>query len=153
MLRKLLEVVCVLLLGALVTVPCVQVIMRDVFNAPIVGAEELTRFLLICTVFAAYPLVVDAGENIVMGEIRESLPDRAGRGILLISSILAVIACAFVAVVVALNISSNLNNATPTLKIPFWIFLGATFLGFAGAAAVHLFHFRKPPQKQTTVSL
>ncbi len=48
--------------------------------------------------------------------------------------------------VTAMNIPRNLTNATPTLGIPFWIFLGATLFGFAGAALVHLLHLRKPPQ-------
>lgn len=153
MIKRSLELVCVLLLLALVAVPFIQVIMRDVFGAAIIGAEEFTRFLLICTVFVSYPLVVENGENIVMGEIREALPDLLGRAINLLISVSAVAACGFVAVVVLLNISSNFGNATPTLKIPFWIFLGAAFLGFAGGAVVHLLHFRKPPQKQSIVSL
>ena len=153
MIKRSLELVCVLLLGALVAVPFIQVVMRDVFGAAIIGAEEFTRFLLICTVFVSYPLVVENGENIVMGEIREALPDLLGRAINLLISVSAVAACGFVAVVVLLNISNNFGNATPTLKIPFWIFLGATFFGFAGGAVVHLLHFRKPPQKQSIVSL
>ncbi len=153
MIQRLLEVVCVLLLGMLVAVPFIQVLMRDFFGAPIVGAEEFTRFLLICTVFVAYPLVIENGENIVMGEIREALPAMLRRTVNLAISVIAVAACGFVAVVVALNISGNLNNATPTLKIPFWIFLGAALFGFAGGAVVHLRHLRKPPQKQTSVSL
>ncbi len=53
----------------------------------------------------------------------------------------------------ATNISRNLSNATPTLGIPFWIFLGATLFGFAGAALVHLLHLRKPPQADTNVAV
>ena len=47
----------------------------------------------------------------------------------------------------------NLTNATPTLGIPFWIFLGATLFGFAGAALVHLLHLRKPPQADTNIAV
>lgn len=153
MLRKCLEGLCILLLGALVAVPFIQIMARYVFNAPIIGAEELTRFLLICTVFIAYPLVIDSGENIVMGEIKESLPRTLRRAVNLAISVSAAGVCIFIAAVVLMNISGNLHNATPTLKIPFWIFLGATFLGFAGGGIVHLLHLRKPPQKQSSVSL
>lgn len=153
MLRRCLEGLCVVMLGALIAVPFIQIVMRYVFNAPIIGAEELTRFLLICTVFAAYPLVVDSGENIVMGEIKEALPEALRRAVNLAISVSAAAICIFLAVVVLMNISGNMRNATPTLKIPFWIFLGATFLGFAGGGVVHLLHFRKPPQKQSSVSL
>jgi TRAP-type C4-dicarboxylate transport system permease small subunit len=153
MIKKSLEVVCVLMLGCLVAVPFIQIVMRYVFNAPIIGAEELTRFLLICTVFVAYPLVVENGENIVMGEIKEALPNAIRRGLNLLISVSAVAVCVLIAWVVATNISANLRNTTPTLKIPFWIFLGATFVGFAGAAVVHIVHLRRPPQKQSSVSL
>lgn len=141
--RKLPEIVCVCFLGALVLLPFLQVIMRDVFGAPIVGAEELTRFLLICTVFVAYPLVVNGRENIVMAEIRSILPEKANKRLDLVIALASLGACALIAVVTANTISDNLNNATPTLKIPFWIFLGANFIGFGGAAIVHLLHFVK----------
>lgn len=143
--KRLLELACVLLLGALIAVPFLQVIMRDLMGRAIIGAEELTRFLLICNVFVAYPLVVAAGENIAMTEIQEGLPARLRAVLVRVIAFVSVIACAFVAVVVAMNIAANLTNATPTLKIPFWLFLGATFVGFAGAAILHLIHLRHPP--------
>ncbi|TKA97206.1 TRAP transporter small permease [Cereibacter changlensis] len=151
--RRLLEILCVLLLAALVAVPFIQVIMRDVFGAAIVGAEELTRFLLICTVFIAYPLVIDSGENIVMGELREALPPRLRSMVGMLISVCAITTCGFLAWVTVDNISANLKNATPTLKIPFWLFMGATAFGFAGACLVHLRHLRKPPQAQSSVTL
>ena len=143
--KRLLELACVLLLGALIAVPFLQVIMRDLMGRAIIGAEELTRFLLICNVFVAYPLVVAAGENIVMTEMQEGLPDRLRAGLVRVIALASVIACAFVAVVVAMNIAANMTNATPTLKIPFWLFLGAAFIGFAGAAILHLIHLRHTP--------
>lgn len=143
--RKPLEIFCVCLLGALVLLPFLQIVMRYVFNSPIVGAEELTRFILICTVFVSYPLVVLGGENIGMGEIRTLLSARADKWLDLVIAILSLAACGLIAVVTAVSISDNLNNATPTLKIPFWIFLGANFLGFAGAAIVHLLNLVRPP--------
>ena len=68
-------------------------------------------------------------------------------------SLSAIAITAFLAWVTATNISKNLANATPTLGIPFWIFLGATLFGFAGAAAVHLIHLRKPPQADKNVAV
>lgn len=147
MVKKSLEVICVVLLGALVAVPSLQIVMRYVFNAPMVGAEEFTRFLLICSVFVSYPLVVEKGENIVMAELREALPALLQRVLNLLILVSATAVCTLVAVVVLVNISDNLKNATPTLKIPFWIFLGATFFGFAGAAVVHLLHLLGYPGK------
>ncbi|MFN7104358.1 MAG: TRAP transporter small permease [Pseudorhizobium sp.] len=65
---RILTVVVALLTAGLVLVPTTQVVMRSIFALPFIGAEELTRFLLICLVFCSYPLVVANGENIVMGE-------------------------------------------------------------------------------------
>lgn len=150
---KFVELLSVFLLGALVFVPFAQVVMRDTFNAPIIGAEEFTRFLLICVVFVAYPLVVESGENIVMGELRESMPQPVRTALNFTISVAAVIITGFIAFVVLTTIGDNLNNATPTLKIPFWLFLGSTLFGFAAAALVHAVHLRKPPQKNRNVSL
>ena len=77
--------------------------------------EELTRFLLICLVFLAYPLVVERGENIVMGELKAALPKPVRTIVNLAISVSAVALCGFLAYVTAANISRNLMNATPTL--------------------------------------
>ena len=143
----------VALLAALIAVPSAQIVMRGVFGLPFIGAEELTRFMLICLVFIAYPLVVEAGENIVMGEVRRALPRPVRATINVAISVSAVAVTAFLAYVTGRNIFANLSNVTPTLQIPFWIFLAAALFGFAGAAIVHLVHLRKPPQADTNISV
>ena len=151
--ERVLTALVALLTAGLVLVPIAQVVMRGVFVLPFIGAEELTRFLLICLVFCSYPLVVAKGENIVMGEIKAALPARIRRIIDLFISLSAIAITGFIAWVTISNISRNLSNATPTLGIPFWIFLGATFFGFAGAVVVHLIHLRKPPQADTNIAV
>jgi TRAP-type C4-dicarboxylate transport system permease small subunit len=148
-----LSAVAVALLVALIAVPSAQIVMRGLFGLPFIGAEELTRFLLICLVFVTYPLVVAAGENIVMGEVRQALPRSIQAAINVAISVSAAAVTLFLAYVAWGNIFDNLNNTTPTLQIPFWIFLAATLFGFAGAALVHLIHLRKPPQAGTNVSV
>jgi len=149
--NKLLAGFCVLVLAALVAVPFVQVVLRDLFGAPIIGAEEFTRFLLIVLVFTAFPVVVMQHENIVMAEFREALPPRLRKALAFVITLSAALAAGFIAYVAWITIFKNLNNATPTLKIPFWLFLGSTFLGFALAALVHLLDTRHPPREETTV--
>lgn len=151
--ERILTAFVVIIMLALFIVPTAQVVMRGVFLLPFIGAEELTRFLLICLIFCAYPLVVLSGENIVMGEFKAALPARLRKVANLTISISAVAITGFMAWVTAANISRNLTNATPTLKIPFYIFLGATLFGFAGAALVHLIHLRKPPQADTNIAV
>lgn len=151
--ERLLTGVVVAVMAGLVLVPMAQVVMRGVFTLPFVGAEELTRFLLICLVFLAYPLVVGHGENIVMGEFKAMLPTRLRRMVDLAISLSGVGITLFIAWVTATNISANLSNATPTLGIPFWIFLGATLFGFAAAGIVHIIHLRRPPQADTNIGV
>lgn len=148
-----LTVFVVIVMAGLVLVPTAQVIMRGVFVLPFIGAEEFTRFLLIVLIFCAYPLVVEKGENIVMGEFKAAMPARLRGVVNWTISLSAIGATGFLAYVTATNISKNLTNATPTLGIPFWIFLGATLFGFAGAALVHLVHLRKPPQADTNIAV
>ncbi len=151
--ERILTVAVVAVMAGLIIVPTAQVIMRGVFTLPFIGAEELTRFLLICLVFLAYPLVIEHGENIVMGEFKAAMPRKLRAAVNLTISISAIAITGFIAWVTAANISRNLTNATPTLSIPFWIFLGATLFGFAGAAVVHLLHLRKPPQADTNIAV
>ena len=94
-------------------------------------------------VFVAYPLVVNGRENIVMAEIRSILPEKANKRLDLVIALASLGACALIAGVTATTSSDNLNNATPTLKIPFWIFLAAAAFGFAGAAFLHLRRLRR----------
>ena len=143
--RRLLEGLCALLLAGIVLVPLLQVILREVFVSPMVGAEEFTRFLLVCLVFMAYPLVVDNGENIVMAELRESLPAQLQRAVITLTLLCTVAASVFIAYATVITIQANLGNTTPTLKIPFWLFLGSTALGFSAACLLHIAHGIKPP--------
>jgi TRAP-type C4-dicarboxylate transport system permease small subunit len=151
--ERVLTAIVALFVAGLVLVPTAQIVMRNLFTLPFIGAEELTRFLLICLVFCAYPLVVQNGENIVMGEIKAALPARL-RAIINVSiSISGIAVTGFIGWVTAMNVSRNLANATPTLGIPFWIFLGAALFGFTGAAVVHLIHLRKPPQADKNIAV
>ena len=151
--ERILTAFVVIIMAGLVLVPTAQVIMRGVFVLPFIGAEEFTRFLLICLIFCAYPLVIGHGENIVMGEFKAAMPKRLRGVVNWTISLTAIGVTGFFAYVTATNISKNLTNATPTLGIPFWIFLGATLFGFGGAAVVHLLHLRKPPQADTNVAV
>lgn len=120
----------VAMLVAMVALPFVQVVAREVLSVPIVGAEELARFMLICTVFVALPYVVSAGANIRMEEFLAVLPAPLVRGVRLAIAAVAVAAFAVAAGSSVVAIRANLDNATPTLGIPYWIFLGAACVGF-----------------------
>lgn len=119
------------MLVVMVALPFIQVVMRELLSSPIIGAEELARFMLICTVFIALPYVVSAGANIRMEEFLGFLPASTVRIVKLAICAIAVVTFAATATASVLAISKNLDNATPTLGIPYWIFLGAATIGFA----------------------
>jgi TRAP-type C4-dicarboxylate transport system permease small subunit len=151
LLRLPLQVASVACLAALVLLPTLQVVLRDLFVSPIIGIEEVARLALILLVFLAYPLVVDKGEDIVMGEAKAMLPRLARRAL---DAVIAV-ACAAAAFVMAWAVwealASNPRNMTPTLKIPFWIFLVAAGIGFGGAGLLRLWRYLRPRPEHPTV--
>jgi TRAP-type C4-dicarboxylate transport system permease small subunit len=147
-----LQVASVACLAALVLLPSLQIVLRDLFVAPIVGLEEVARMALILLVFLAYPLVVDKGEDIVMAEAKGMLPRRARRAADLVIGIACTVAAFIMAWAVWEALAANPRNETPTLRIPFWIFLASAFIGFAGAGLLHLYRlFRPRPENPTLV--
>lgn len=136
------------MLVAMVALPFIQVMAREVFASPIVGAEEFARFMLICTVFVALPYVVSAGANIRMEEFLGFLPRGLVRGVQLAIAAVAVVTFAVAAVSSVVAIRSNLDNATPTLGIPYWIFLGAAFVGLTMATVECAVQFVKALRRQ-----
>jgi TRAP-type C4-dicarboxylate transport system permease small subunit len=132
----------------MVALPFVQVMAREVFSAPIVGAEELARFMLICTVFIALPYVVSAGASIRMEEFLGFLPPGLIRAVRLTIAATAVLAFTTAAISSLVAIRSNLENATPTLGIPYWIFLGAAFAGLTMTSVECAVQFLKAVRRQ-----
>jgi TRAP-type C4-dicarboxylate transport system permease small subunit len=136
--ERILGVVAMLALFALVALPVLQVVLRGVFNNPIIGLEESTRWGLIILVFLAVPLLISNNEHIRLAEFVDLLPKRLRlaleRLILIVSGVmLMVIAWSGV-----LSIWRNFGTRTPILDIPFWLFAAPMLLGFAIAAAGYL---------------
>jgi len=134
LIERALATIAVAALASLVLLPSLQVILRDFFNAPLIGLEEATRWALIILVFLAAPLLLSTNEQIRLSEFIDYLPRRARlileRVILLISGLsVAVIAYAGV-----LSVMRNMSTRTSTLDIPFWLFATPMLLGFSAAA-------------------
>jgi TRAP-type C4-dicarboxylate transport system permease small subunit len=122
------------LVAVMIALPAWQVMMREVFNMPFIGAEELTRFMLICVVFITLPYVVVSGANIRLEEGLQHMPAglrRITRGTIALS---AMVTFAIAAFAVGVATMRNLQNATPTLGIPYWVFFSASLIGFLVAA-------------------
>lgn len=119
------------MLGLMVLLPFFQVITREIIGNPVIGLDELARYMLICTVFIALPCVVAGGANIRMEEILSLCPAQVIRIAKIVIAIVAVATFATAAVATAVAITKNLDNATPTLGMPYWLFFGAALISFS----------------------
>ena len=134
-----LTLVTIIFLAGMTTLPALQIVLRFV-GMPFIGAEELTRFFLICMTFLSYPLVVAARQNIIMGEFKAALPSPIRVAVDILTDFLALALNVFIAYATCHTVLGNLKNATPTLAIPFWIFLSSTFIAFSCSGVIHLSH-------------
>jgi TRAP-type C4-dicarboxylate transport system permease small subunit len=133
-LRRTLRWASLALIAVMIVLPAVQVVLREIVSLPFVGAEELTRFMLICVVFLTLPYVVVSGASIRLEEGLLLLPQAARRIVHVVIGASGAITFAIAAASVAVAMLRNLQNATPTLGIPYWIFFAATFAGLLMAA-------------------
>ena len=142
-----LGVIAMVALFSLVVLPALQVFLRGVFNNPITGLEESTRWGLIILVFMASPLLISANEQIRLAEFIDFLPKPVRilleRMIMLVSGL----ALGIVAIAGGLSIWRNFGTRTPILDIPFWLFAAPMLIGFALGAVGYVWYAvrRKPP--------
>jgi TRAP-type C4-dicarboxylate transport system permease small subunit len=132
--RRFLRWASLAMVAVMIALPALQVVLRELLDLPFVGAEELTRFMLICVVFVTLPYVVASGTNIRLEEGLNLMPSRV-RGVfdvLIAATGAATFAVAAAAIAVATL--RNLQNATPTLGIPYYVFFSAAFFGLLFAA-------------------
>ena len=146
------------LLALLILTPLAQIVMRGVFNVPMAGAEELARYFLITLTFVAASYVTQQGGQIRMEELQGVVPTRPRWWLQLgieLSGI-AMFGIVFVAgVVTTLN---NLSNQTPTLEMPFWLFMAPLVVGSALLVVetfmtlVHTWRRKRPEDKHTVLT-
>jgi TRAP-type C4-dicarboxylate transport system permease small subunit len=128
-LRKAMRRFGLALLIVLILLPSLQVFLRTLVNRPFIGAEELARFILICVVFVTLPYVVSSGASIRMEEIMSILPRCVQWFLRVLITATATAAYGVAAYSVAVATLKNLDNATPTLGIPYWVFFSTAFFG------------------------
>jgi TRAP-type C4-dicarboxylate transport system permease small subunit len=132
--RRILRWASLAMIAVMIALPAVQVVLREILNLPFIGAEELTRFMLICVVFVTFPYVVASGANIRLEEGLHLLPAAVQRALHIAIAATGALTLAVAAAAIAVATLRNLQNATPTLGIPYWVFFSASFVGFLAAA-------------------
>jgi len=128
--RRALRWTSLAVIAVMIALPALQVVLREVLNLPFVGAEELTRFMLICVVFVTLPYVVASGANIRLEEGLHLLPRPLQRLINVMIAATGALTFGVTAAAIGVATLRNLQNATPTLGIPYWVFFSAAFVGF-----------------------
>ncbi|MBE0530003.1 MAG: TRAP transporter small permease [Rhodospirillales bacterium] len=142
-LRNIYKILTIAGLIAIVFVPNLQIGMRALFDAPVNGADELARYLLIVITFLALPLAVVDGGHIAMEEFQVLFPAGFRRYLRLVIKAAAVLGYGFVAVAAVVTMLENLENTTSTLSIPFYIFIAPVVLGMTFMAIEYLLAMRK----------
>jgi len=156
--RKAVRGVSLFLLAAVVITPLAQITMRGVFNVPMAGAEEMTRYFLICLTFLAASYVTEQGGQIRMEEFQFLLPPRPRWLLQLLIELSGVIVFSIMFVASVVTISRNLNNQTPIMEMPFWLFMAPLAVGSLLLVVetlvmfVHTWRSRRPEEKQTVLT-
>lgn len=130
--------VAMLALAALVVLPATQVMLRDLFNSPLIGLEESTRWGLIILVFLGAPLLISTNEQIRLSEFVDALPARVRKGLERLTLLAGGLTLAVIVWSGVLSIARNFGTRTPMLDIPFWLFASPMLIGFAAAAVGYI---------------
>ena len=134
LIERTLGLVAIAALAALVLLPSLQVILRDFFNAPLIGLEEATRWGLIILVFLAAPLLLSTNEQIRLAEFINYLPATPRKLLERVILLVSGISVGIIAYAGVLSVMRNMSTRTSTLDIPFWLFAAPMLIGFAAAA-------------------
>ena len=146
------------LLAAVVITPLAQITLRGVFNVPMAGAEEMTRYFLICLTFLAASYVTEQGGQIRMEEFQGLIPPRPRWILQLLIELSGVVVFGILFVASVVTISRNLANQTPIMEMPFWLFMAPLALGSLLLSVetlvmlVHTWRSRRPEEKQTVLT-
>ena len=115
----------VVLLGTII----IQVVLRFVFQSPLMGAEEFTRYMVICLVMTPLAFAERTNSHVVMEEVQMLLPDGFRRILRMVIDILTTLVYGIVAVSSLSVLMNNATNRTATLKMPFWLFFLPMVIG------------------------
>ena len=135
--------ISILCLSTMLVTVILQVLMRELFDFPLVGAEEFVRYLMIWIVLCPLAFTLREGGHIAMTELRDMLPVPIRNALAYLSDVCSLIVFAIVSWSSMSVILENANNTTATLQIPFWIFFLPNFLGFTLLTVGYLLILKK----------
>ena len=127
--RFILQIVTSLILLFLVVTPVTQIILRSL-SVPFIGAEEMSRYLLIALVFLGSPLAVWMGGHIAMDQFQRFFPDQINNWLRFVITTSCVFVFGYLTISGASLIIKMHANTSPALEVPFWVVMTPVAVGF-----------------------
>lgn len=138
-----------LLLFSIMIITFVQIALRELFELPMVGVEEFTRYLFIAVIFVGLPYAYRTDGHIRLKGVWNTFPDKVQRIIDIIIELSSLIALSVIAVSAIYTTVTNFHSTTLTLSIPFWLFFLPTCMGFTMLVIEHFKLFIKMLRKKS----
>ena len=127
--RFILQIVTSFILLFLVVTPVTQIISRSL-SVPFIGAEEMSRYLLIALVFLGSPLAVWMGGHIAMDQFQRFFPDQINNWLRFVITTSCVFVFGYLTISGASLIIKMHANTSPALEVPFWVVMTPVAVGF-----------------------
>ena len=115
-----------------------QVILREVFSAPLTGAEEMTMYLVACLVITPLGFTEKANGHIIMEEVQAFFPAVIKKIIRFIVSAATTAVYILITVSVFNVFRNNMHNMTPMLRMPFPVFFLPSAIGFCWLSIIRI---------------
>ncbi|MGI6030143.1 MAG: TRAP transporter small permease [Eubacteriales bacterium] len=120
----------VLALFVMVTLVLIHVFCR-LIGSPLVWAEEVERYLLICMVYLSIGFTARHGGHISFDSVLNNMPPKLNKVVNIIINLLCIAVFAIITYSSVITMMNNLNNKTPVVGIPFVVFMMPLTIGFA----------------------
>ena len=115
-----------------------QILLRQLFSAPLMGAEEMTMYLVACLVITPLGFTEKVNGHIVMEEIQAFFPSAIKKIFRLIINVATTAVYILITVSVFNVVRNNMQNVTPMLRMPFWLFFVPSLIGFTWLSIVRI---------------
>ena len=115
-----------------------QIILRQFFLLPLMGAEEMASWMVVWIILTPLAFTERINGHIVMEELQILMPLVVRKIIRFVSAICTTGVYIVVSISVMHVFANNLNNVTASLRIPFLLFFLPCAIGFVGISLVRV---------------
>jgi TRAP-type C4-dicarboxylate transport system permease small subunit len=143
LLRTICRFLSVATLFAIIVITLFQITIRWLFDFPLTGIEEFSRFLFVAFIFLGLPYYYRHDGHIKLSGIRNLLTSRNARLMEITIQFFCVLAFSIILASAVYTTSTNYDSTTPTIGIPFWIFFMPIILGFGLLVTEHIIDLTK----------